>query len=81
MILLGDPVKGEYASSCGLVDALFENDQIFARMFWILPAVSAMKSDPKRSCADMTVIHPDPKGYLAGFRDKIAHKSQKPCCP
>ena len=29
MILSGDPVKGEHASSCGLVDALFDNDQKF----------------------------------------------------
>ena len=29
MILSGDPVKGEYALSCGLVDALFENNQDF----------------------------------------------------
>ena len=29
MILSGDPVKGDYALSCGLVDALFESGQNF----------------------------------------------------
>ena len=44
MILSGDPIKGEFSLSCGLVDALFENDQDFARMFWVSPPVSAMRA-------------------------------------
>ena len=72
MILSGDPVKGEYASSCGLVDALFENDQDFRAHVLDFATRVSHEGDPKRSCADMTVTHPDPKGYLAGLRDQIA---------
>ncbi|MCK0104192.1 3-hydroxyacyl-CoA dehydrogenase NAD-binding domain-containing protein [Pseudohalocynthiibacter sp. F2068] len=81
MILSGDPVKGEYALSCGLVDALFENDQDFrAHVLGFATRVSH-KGDPKRSCADMTVTHPDPKGFLAGFRDQKAPKSKNLVAP
>jgi 3-hydroxyacyl-CoA dehydrogenase len=81
MILSGDPVKGEYALSCGLVDALFENDQEFhAHVLGFATRVSH-EGDPKRSCADMTVTHPDPKGYLTGFRDQIAHRSKNVVAP
>ncbi|WP_299665335.1 3-hydroxyacyl-CoA dehydrogenase NAD-binding domain-containing protein [uncultured Ruegeria sp.] len=81
MILSGDPVKGDYALSCGLVDALFENDQDFrAHVLGFATRVSH-EGDPKRSCADMTVTHPDPKGYLAGFRDQIAHTSKNLVAP
>lgn len=81
MILSGDPVKGEYALSCGLVDALFENDHGFhAHALGFATRVS-QEGDPKRSCADMTVIHPDPKGYLTGFRDQIAPKSKNIVAP
>ena len=81
MILSGDPVKGEYASSCGLVDALFENDQDFrAHVLGFATRVS-QEGDPKRSCADMTVTHPDPKGFLAGLRDQIAHRSNNLSAP
>ena len=81
MILSGDPVKGEYALSCGLVDALFENDQEFhAHALGFATRVS-QEGDPKRSCADMTVTHPDPKGYLTGFRDQIAPKSKNIVAP
>ena len=81
MILSGDPVKGEYALSCGLVDALFENDQEFhAHALGFATRVS-QEGDPKRSCADMTVTHPDPKGYLTGFRDQIAPKSKNVVAP
>jgi enoyl-CoA hydratase/carnithine racemase len=45
-----DPVKGEYALSCGLVDALFENDQDFrAHVLGFATRVS-QEGDPKRSC-------------------------------
>ena len=81
MILSGDPVKGEYALSCGLVDALFENDREFhAHALGFATRVS-QEGDPKRSCADMTVTHPDPKGYLTGFRDQIAPKSKNIVAP
>ena len=81
MILSGDPVKGEYALSCGLVDALFENDHGFhAHALGFATRVS-QEGDPKRSCADMTVTHPDPKGYLTGFRDQIAPKSKNVVAP
>ena len=81
MILSGDPVKGEYALSCGLVDALFENDQEFHAHALGFATHVSQECDPKRSCADMTVTHPDPKGYLTGFRDQIAPKSKNIVAP
>ena len=81
MILLGDPVKGKYASSCGLVDALFENDPDFYKHVLDFASRVSHESGSKRSCADMAVIHPDPKGYLAGVRDKIVLKSKNLVAP
>jgi 3-hydroxyacyl-CoA dehydrogenase len=81
MILSGDPVKGEYALSCGLVDALFENDREFHAHALGFATCVSQEGDPKRSCADMTVTHPDPKGYLTGFRDQIAPKSKNIVAP
>ena len=81
MILLGDPVKGKYASSCGLVDALFENDPDFYKHVLDFASRVSHESGSKRSCADMTVTHPDPKGYLAGFRGQIAPKSKNLVAP
>ena len=81
MILSGDPVKGEYARSCGLVDALFENDQDFSTHVLDFATRVSHKGDPKRSCEDMTVKHPDPKGFLREFRYQIAPKSKNLVAP
>ncbi len=81
MILSGDPVKGEYALSCGPVDALFENDQDFSTHVLGFATRVSHEGDPKRSCADMTVTHPDPKGFLEGIPRPDCAKVQKPCCP
>ncbi|WP_291729715.1 3-hydroxyacyl-CoA dehydrogenase NAD-binding domain-containing protein [Leisingera sp. F5] len=81
MILSGDPVKGEYASSFGLVDALFENDQEFRAHVLEFATRITREEAPKRSCASMTVAHPDPKGFLAGFRNEIAPRSKNLVAP
>ena len=81
MILLGNPVKGDYALSCGLVDALFESGQNFRTHVLDFAKAVSREEDPKRRCADMIVLHPDPKGFLAAFRDKIAAKSQNLVAP
>ncbi|MGB1153969.1 MAG: enoyl-CoA hydratase-related protein, partial [Paracoccaceae bacterium] len=81
MILSGDPVKGEYALSCGLVDALFENDQDFSTHVLDFATRVSHEGDPKRSCEDMTVKHPDPKGFLREFRYQIAPKSKNLVAP
>ncbi len=54
-------MKGEYALSCGLVDALFENDQDFSTHVLDFATRVSHEGDPKRSCEDMTVKHPDPR--------------------
>ena len=81
MILSGDPVKGEYALSCGLVDALFENDQDFSTHVLDFATRVSHEGDPKRSCEDMTVKHPDPRGFLREFRYQIAPKSKNLVAP
>ncbi|WP_291733975.1 3-hydroxyacyl-CoA dehydrogenase NAD-binding domain-containing protein [Leisingera sp. F5] len=81
MILSGDPVKGDFALSCGLVDALFESGQDFRAHAIEFATRIAREGDPKRSCADMTVAHPDPKGFLAGFRTEIAPRSKNLVAP
>ncbi|WP_254695675.1 3-hydroxyacyl-CoA dehydrogenase NAD-binding domain-containing protein [Leisingera sp. NJS204] len=81
MILSGDPVKGDFALSCVLVDALFESGQDFRAHAIEFATRIAREGDPKRSCADMTVAHPDPKGFLAGFRTEIAPRSKNLVAP
>ncbi len=81
MILSGDPVNGDYALSSGLVDELFESGQDFRAHVLDYAARIAREGDPKRSCADMTVAHPDPKGFLAGFRTEIAPRSKNLVAP
>ncbi|NOE27875.1 3-hydroxyacyl-CoA dehydrogenase NAD-binding domain-containing protein [Ruegeria sp. HKCCD6157] len=81
MILSGDPVKGDFALSSGLVDALFESGQEFRAHAIEFATRIAREGDPKRSCADMTVAHPDPKGFLAGYRTEIAPRSKNLVAP
>ena len=81
MILSGDPVKGDYALSCGLVDALFDNDQDFRAHVLDFATGISHEGDPKRNCADMIVTHPDPKGFLVEFRHEIAPKSENLVAP
>ena len=81
MILSGDPVQGRFALSCGLVDALFEDDQDFRAHVLDFATGITRGGDQKRSCADTAVTHPDPKGFLANFRDEIAPKSKNLVAP
>ncbi|MCF6433506.1 enoyl-CoA hydratase/isomerase family protein [Leisingera sp. MMG026] len=81
MILSGDPVKGDFALPSGLVDALFENGQDFRAHAIEFATRIVREGDPKRSGVDMTVAHPDPKGFLAGFRTEIAPRSKNLVAP
>lgn len=81
MILSGDPVNGEFALSCGLVDKLFENDQDFRARVVDFATEIARLDDPKRNCADMRVIDSDPKGFLADFRRSIEAKTKNLVAP
>jgi len=81
MILSGDPVKGDYAMSCGLVDALFENDKDFRAHVLDFATRIIHEDDPKRSCVDMTVTYPDMESFFAGFRHEIAPKSKNLIAP
>lgn len=81
MILSGDPVNGELALSCGLVDKLVENDQDFHKRVVDFATEIARLDDPKRNCADMRVAHPDPHGFLAEFRSSIEAKSKNLVAP
>lgn len=81
MILSGDPVSGDFALSCGLVDKLYENDQDFrARAVDFATEIARLEA-PKRNCADMRVAHPDPHGFLAEFRSSIEAKSKNLVAP
>ena len=81
MILSGDPVKGEYALSCGLVDAVFENGQDFLAQVLSFAKAVSQENDPKRRCADMAVTHPNPEGFLATFRSKIVTEAENLVAP
>ncbi|WP_122074320.1 3-hydroxyacyl-CoA dehydrogenase NAD-binding domain-containing protein [Pseudophaeobacter sp. EL27] len=81
MILSGDPVSGEFALSCGVVDKLFENDQDFHKRVVDFATEIARLEAPKRICADMQVTHPDPKGFLAEFRRGIEAKTRNLVAP
>lgn len=81
MILSGDPVSGEFALSCGVVDKLFENDQDFHKRVVDFATEIARLEAPKRNCADMQVTHPDPKGFLAEFRRGIEAKTRNLVAP
>ncbi|WP_228848637.1 3-hydroxyacyl-CoA dehydrogenase NAD-binding domain-containing protein [Halocynthiibacter styelae] len=81
MILSGDPVSGDFALSCGLVDKLYENDQDFrARAVDFATEIARLEA-PKRNCADMRVAHPDPHGFLADFRRSIEAKTKNLVAP
>jgi 3-hydroxyacyl-CoA dehydrogenase len=81
MILSGDPVSGDFALSCGLVDKLYENDQDFRARAVDFAIEIARLEAPKRNCADMRVAHPDPHGFLAEFRSSIEAKSKNLVAP
>jgi len=81
MILSGDPVNGDFALSCGLVDKLFENDQCFRTHVLDFAAELTPRGGSKRNCADMDVMHADSKGFLADFRHGIEPKIRNLVAP
>ena len=80
MILSGDPISGHFALSCGLVDAIYENDQALMMAQQFTKNIM-LGENPKRSCADLIVTHPDPKGFLEDFSAKIEPKTRNLVAP
>ena len=79
MILSGDPVKGDFALSCGLVDQLFERDEKFLDQ--VLRFAAEIAGDGKRSCANRQVSHPDANGFITEYRFSIAAKTANLVAP
>ena len=81
MILSGDPVKGDFALSCGLVDQLFERDEAFLDHVLSFATEVADRDDGKRSCANRQVSHPDANGFITDYRNRIAAKTANLVAP
>jgi 3-hydroxyacyl-CoA dehydrogenase len=79
MILSGDPVKGDLALSCGLVDMLFERAEVFLDQ--VLRFAAEIAGDGKRSCANRQVSHPDANGFITKYRDRVAAKTANLVAP
>ena len=82
MILSGDPVNGDYALSCGLVDEIFENDDAFLSNVLAFAHEVVSKENPKRRCDDIKVSHiPISTDFLHTiFEIKYYQKSQASSC-
>ncbi len=81
MILSGDPVNGDYALTCGLVDEVFENDDAFLSNVLAFAHEVVSKENPKRRCDEIQVVHPNPTDFLNDFRDKILAKNKHLVAP
>ena len=81
MILSGDPVDGEAALSCGLVDRLIDSGPCFREGVRDFASRLSTGSDAKRRCEDMRVSHPDLAAYLVAIRKEIEPQARDQVAP